>query len=840
MSDFVHCHLHTHYSLLDGLSSPAELIEKAHSFGQPAISMTDHGNMHGAIEFYKKCKDIGIKPIIGMEAYIAPKSRLDKKAKKGEITAHHITLLAMNNEGYKNLMTLSTLGYTEGFYYKPRIDHEILFKYNAGIICLSGCLAGVLAKHSKTNNTPYAIDYIGKMAAIFGDRFYLEAMHHNIHEQLLLNDNLRGYNKRRGVPIVATNDVHYTYKEDAFPHETLLCIGTASLLSNEKRFKFPTQEFWLKDHVDMVKLLPKEWVERSCEIAERCDVDIQLGRPHLVRGHAGGFSQLETMCKTLIHGYPTEYERRMEYELKAIKRTGYGEYLLVVADFIKFAKAQGIPIGSGRGSSAGSLVCFLLGITNIDPIKYGLLFERFINPERNEPPDIDVDVCQRRRGEIIDYLRHEYGSANVAQIVTFGTLKTKAVFRDVGRAFGLTFPTVNAICKVLGDHYDGNVTQALLRPEVRKYLDKINLDKFAHACRRIEGKMRHSSTHAAGVVISSTALIDLTPLWKKPSSDDLITQYDMHGIEALGLLKFDVLGLRTLTVIHRVCKHLGMDPNDIPLEDSYTYKQLRRGETFGVFQYEGWGYTKFIKRMRPQNFEHIIALGALFRPGTLDSGTADQYLERMHGGGWQSNDDFLQETYGIMLYQEQVMQKVVKYAGFTMPQADRLRKAISKKDSTIMNEMLKQMHGVSQSFKDDIITFAKYGWNKAHAVSYALLSYQSAYLKYNHPTPFFCELLNSELKDSKRLVRIYGEAKRYDIPIRGADVNISDVEFKIHDGEVYAGLQSIKGVGEGASFAIVAERRQGVFADAEEFRSRVPKKAVNKTVFESLINAKAI
>lgn len=829
----VHLHVHSHYSLLDGLSSPIELADRAIELGQPSIALTDHGNMFGAIDFYTACKERGIKPIIGYEAYVAPMDRFLKKSKKGDITANHLTLLAKNHTGYRNLIQLATKGYTEGFYYKPRIDIELLKQHHEGLICMSGCIFSALARGILARNFNVT-GYMDIMGDIFGGNFYIEVQDHGMHEQALYKKVLLC---QPLWPIVATNDVHYLRKEDAKAHEALLCIGTGTNIYDEKRLRFDTDQLYMKSHEEMKQLFPQEWLNRTLEIADKCNLEIPLHKQMHIHDPKESFNKLKEECDIHAKTMPMQYQERYRTELEAIQKTGYGEYLLVVADFIKYARSNGIPIGSGRGSSAGSLVCYILGITEIDPIRYGLLFERFINTERIEPPDIDVDISQARRGEVIEYIKNEYGEDRVSQIVAFGSMKTKAAIRDTCRALQLSYVLADKICKILPEPWEGNIDNVYNNRNIQAYLaNELNdatQDLLFSIARKIEGRLRHSSTHAAGIVISDTPLINIVPLCKQ--KDTILTQYDMYTIEKLGLLKFDLLGLRTLDVINETCGYLKIYHNDIPLNDTYVYSQLRRGETFGVFQYEGWGYTRFIKRMQPEHFDHLIALGALFRPGTLDSGMADEYLRRMHGEYLSHLDGITDDTYGVLLYQEQVMQAVVKYAGFTMNEADILRKAIGKKDKELMEKMLIKIH--DQNLKEKITTFARYGWNKAHAVSYALLSYKTAYLKFRYSTEFFCALLNSELGDNARLQRIIAEAVTYGVQISAPNINISIDKFKLHGNIIYGGLLALKGIGSKVCENILEERKNGPYINSNNLRTRIPAKKINSIQMKALVDS---
>lgn len=854
MNTFCHLHVHSHYSLLDGLASPIELADRAVELGQPAIAITDHGNMYGAIDFYTTCRERGIKPIIGLETYVAPNSRFDKAAKKGEITAHHLTLLAKDNVGYHNLLHLSTKGFTEGFYYKPRIDLELLRLHHKGIICLSGCIYSKISRiilNVEQIGVEYILGCMKELIDIFGDDYYIEVQDHGIPEQKQYREYLlNNFPQRNFNGIVATNDVHYINKEDAEAHDALLCIGTGTNIYDKKRIRFPTDQLYLKSRQEMEQIFPVIWLDNTVKIAKQCNVDIKLHRKMHIHIPELAFQQLKEECDVrIVQNTPNtlEYQSRYEKELAAIQKTGYAEYLLVVADFIRYAKCNNIPVGSGRGSSAGSLVCFLLDITEIDPIPYGLLFERFINTERVEAPDIDVDISQTRRGEIVEYLKNEYGHDRVAQIIAFGSMKTKAVIKDVCRVLQLQYGIGDKICKTLYDPYQGSIDDVFssnnTNPRITTGMDKETAKKLHNIARKIENKLRHPSTHAAGIVISDEPLINSVPLCVRNKA--ILTQYDMYSIEKLGLLKFDILGLRTLDVIDEACQYASIKYRKIPLNDTYTYIQLRRGNTFGIFQYEGYGYTKFIKRMQPQNFEHLIALGALYRPGTLDSGMADIYIDRMHGKT-HTHDEITKDTYGILLYQEQVMQAVVKYAGFSMNKADHLRKAIGKKDKKLMEIMMSEVYrGITEQggtpekaniFIDNITTFARYGWNKAHAVSYALLSYYTAFLKYHYPTEFFCALLNSEINDNERMHKIRGEAAHEGVKILNPHINISTTKFVLKNGIIYGGLLAIKGIGARACEIVLEERKNGQYKDAQDLRNRIPPKQLNSLAMKALID----
>lgn len=831
----------------------------------PALAITDHGNLFGAIDFYIKCKEYGIKPIIGIEAYVAPESRLIKESKKGDLTAGHLTLLAKNTTGYRNLIKLATLAYTEGFYYKPRIDLELLSKYHDGIICLSGCINSIIWRTmlnaEEEERGKVMFKWIDVLKSTFKDNFYIELQYTGLKEQESLINILKDsvISSRINTKYVATNDIHYTNKEDADAHDALLCIGTGTTIDNKDRMRFDTQEYYIKSENEMLKIFDREYINNTYEIDDKINLEIPLhsNKPIIFSDRHNSIDTIKEKCDDKIKGMSDSYRRRYEQELEAVQKTNYGDYLLFVADFVDFAKGHNIPIGGGRGSSAGSLICYLLGITEIDPLHYGLLFERFINTERVEPPDIDIDVCQSRRGELIDYIKNKYGTDKVAQIITFGTLKSKAAIKDACRVLSIPFWISGLICKQIPEPFEGNINDVFSMHRVLDVIDNniedSNLrNRLMTIAQKIEGRMRHSSTHAAGIVISDTKLIDVMPLCTHTSSDELLTQYDMYAIENLGLLKFDILGLKCITVINEVCKYANIEHNAISLDDQYIYQMLGKGETIGVFQYEGQGYTKFIKRMQPQVFNDLIALGALYRPGPLNSGMADEYLNRMHGEPYEDIHpkltNILNETYGTILYQEQIMQIAVTMAGFTMNEADIMRKAIGKKDEELMQStirkfrigMLKNKYG--EDLTNDIInritTFARYGWNKAHAVSYALLSYKTAYLKYKHSTEYFCALLNSETDTKDRIDILIKEAQRYGVAIKSPHINLSSATFTIHDKKIYSGLLSVRGIGNRACDIILSERAtNGTFTDTEQFRKRIPPKKINISMLKELVNA---
>ncbi len=871
---FVHLHVHTEYSLLDGAIRIDDLLSKAQEYGMEAIAITDHGVMYGVIDFYKKAKEMGIKPIIGCEVYVAPGSRFEKIAVKGSEPAHHLVLLAENQEGYRNLVELVSRAFLEGFYYKPRVDRELLQTYHEGLIALSACLAGEVPRAILAGNREEAERIILGYRDIFGkDSFFLEIQDNGIPEQNVVNQALVDLARKHHLPLVATNDAHYLEKTDASVHDVILAIQTATTLDDPKRLRFPTQEFYLKSPEEMEKSfapLPQA-VENTLWIAERCHVDLELGKILLpeftVPQGFTSFTYLVHLCEEgLKRKYgdpvPAKIREQLDYELQVINDMGYAAYFLIVWDFVNYARQQGIMVGPGRGSAAGSLVSYTLGITNIDPLRYGLLFERFLNPERVSMPDIDIDFCFERRNEVIEYVTTKYGKNHVAQIITFGRMMARQAVRDVGRALGWSYGEVDKIAKLIPATPGVTLEKALqANPQLENLAQQ---NKEIHAllsfARRIEGMCRHASVHAAGVVISHQPLMNYVPL-QKMNEGEIVTQFDMDALQDLGLLKMDFLGLRTLTVIERALRiikntrQVELNLDEVPLDDPETYRLLAKGETVGVFQVESAGMKELLKRLKPEGIEDLIAILALYRPGPLGSGMIDDFIERKHGRvkvtyPHPSLEPILRETYGVIVYQEQVMKIANEFAGFTLGQADILRRAMGKKKPEVMKEQrekfiqgaLEKGHDrqTAEEIFDLIEYFAGYGFNKSHSAAYAIISYQTAYLKAHHPTEYLAACLTSIASDSDKVAKFISECKRLGIQILPPDINESLANFTVvGEGKIRFGLAAIKNVGESAVEEILIRRREGKFRNIFDFVERVDSRAINKRVLESLIKAGA-
>jgi DNA polymerase-3 subunit alpha len=800
-SRFVHLHCHTEYSLLDGANKVDKLFERIKALKQPAVAMTDHGNMFGAVEFYREAVGHGIKPIIGCEIYVAPTSRFEKKGvdKGPKEYNNHLILLAMNREGYRNLCRLVSLGYMEGFYYKPRIDKELLKEFNGGLIALSACLQGEVSQALNYGLYEKAKSAAESYARIFGDRYYIEIQDNKLPEQEKVNPQLVELANELSLPVVATNDCHYGERADFHAHDVLLCVQTGKTLAEENRLKLGTDELYLKSAEEMLhgfEFCPGA-VERTLEIADRCNVEIEFGKYHFPNftppkeislddyldesAHQGLEERLHGIDDAALR---KTYLERLEYELDVIKRMQFPGYFLVVADFINYAKQSGIPVGPGRGSSAGSLVAYALKITDLDPIRHILLFERFLNPERRSMPDIDVDFCIRGRAQVIQYVKDKYGADRVAQIATFGTLKAKAAIKDVGRALGLSFVETDAIAKLIPapkQGFDYPLTEAMkMEPRLGELMKSDSRIKtlMEHAL-RLEGLVRHASTHAAGVVLSNLPLVDHLPLFVDKEGG-IVTQYDMSSVEKIGLVKFDFLGLKTLTLIHDCLKLIEiaraekMDINALPLDDKKTYRTLCNGNTTGVFQLESTGIREMTVKIRPNCFEDLVAILALYRPGPLDSGMAEEYIKRKHGKEkikylHPSLESILKDTYGVIVYQEQVMQIAQVLAGYSMGDADILRRAMGKKDPEEMAAQRERFVSGAKSKKidekrateifDQMETFARYGFNKSHSAAYALVSYQTAYLKTHYPVEFMAALMTSEMGDTDKIIKNLGECR---------------------------------------------------------------------------------
>ncbi|MFH1776220.1 MAG: DNA polymerase III subunit alpha [Candidatus Omnitrophota bacterium] len=873
-SDFVHLHVHTQYSLLDGACMIDNLVDQAYQLKMPALAMTDHGNMFGTIEFYQAAMNKGVKPIIGCEVYIAPESRLKKTSKAGRDTAYHLLLLAKDEQGYKNLMKLVSIGYLEGFYYKPRIDKEILGKYAKGLIGLSSCLKGEIPVLIASGLIEQAKKTTAEFIDIFGkDDFYLELQDSGITQQRTVNRHLLEFARQFEILPVATNDVHYLLKEHAQAHEILLCIQTQTTLADPGHMRFQTEEFYLKNPQEMHSLFSDvpQALRNTLAITEKCNLELDFSKVYLPKYKVPDGKKPEIYLSELCHHnlktrYPEPTEiicNRLMHELKVIKDLGYASYFLIVWDFINFAKQKSIPVGPGRGSAAGSIVSYLLGITDIDPLKYDLLFERFLNPERISLPDIDIDFCYERREEVIKYVTEVYGKENVAQIITFGTMAAKGVIRDVARVMGLPYVDADRIAKLVP--YDINIT---LQDAINNVSELTNLYKTDPTIRQLldtslslEGLTRHASTHAAGVVISSDRLTEHVPLFKPNDAGQISTGYPMGALEKIGLLKMDFLGLKTLTVIDQTLKILKRTGNleliieHIPPDDKKTYQMLSEGNSTGVFQLESSGMREILRKLRPEMFEDLIAILALYRPGPLGSGMVDDFIKRKHNKTKIKYDHkllepILKDTYGIIIYQEQVMRIVNILAGFTLSQADTIRRAMSKKIPEVIDQLRNSFiegavkRNINKRIAEKIFNlieyFAGYGFNKSHSAAYAQISYYTAYLKANYPVEFMAALLTSEKDNTDKIALYIDELKRMNIKILPPDINESFGKFTVVGGAIRFGLSAVKNVGIVAVDAIVRSRiEKGAFTSLYDFSERVDLRTVNRKVIESLIKCGA-
>jgi DNA polymerase-3 subunit alpha len=881
-SPFVHLHCHTEYSLLDGANKVDKLFERIKALNQPAVAMTDHGNMFGAIEFYCEAIRHGIKPVIGCEIYVAPTNRFERKGvdKGPKEYNNHLILLAMNQEGYRNLCKLVSLGFMEGFYYKPRIDKDLLKELNGGLIALSACLQGEVSQALSAGNIEKAKSAAETYASIFGDRYYIEIQDNKLPEQEKVNRFLIELAKDLSLPVVATNDCHYGERADYRAHDVLLAVQTGKTIDDDNRLKMETDELYLKSADEMKRgfeYCPGA-VERTVEIAERCNLEIEFGKYHFPAFTPPEETSLDDYLDQLARSGLAErlegvtdpetikvYEDRLNYELDVIKRMQFPGYFLVVADFINFAKNHGVPVGPGRGSSAGSLVAYALRITDLDPIRHVLLFERFLNPERRSMPDIDVDFCIRGRAKVIQYVKEKYGADRVAQIATFGTLKAKAAIKDVGRALGLSFAETDAIAKLIPapkQGFDYMLTESIkMEPRLQQLMDSDHrIRELIDYALRLEGLTRHASTHAAGVVLSNLPLVDHLPLFIDKEGG-IVTQYDMGSVEKIGLVKFDFLGLKTLTLIHdclkliEVTRGVKVDLQHLSLDDKETYRLLCNGNTTGVFQLESTGIREMTVKIRPNCFEDLVAILALYRPGPLDSGMAEEYIKRKHGKDKIKYlhpllEPILKDTYGVIVYQEQVMQIAQVLAGYTMGDADILRRAMGKKDPEEMAAQRERFVTGAKIKKisaekageifDQMETFARYGFNKSHSAAYALVSYQTAYLKAHFAVEFMSALMTSEMGDTDKIIKNLAECRAKEIDVLAPDINESRADFTPVDGKIRFGLAAVKNVGEKAVELILESReKDGPFESLFDFCQRVDLTAVNRRVIESLIKCGA-
>ncbi len=884
MSRFVHLHLHTQYSVLDGANKISGLMKEAARQGQQAVAMTDHGNMHGAVEFYSAACDNEIKPIIGCEVYLNPVSRHERKPRsQGGAPTHHLTLLAMNKQGYKNLCALVSIAYIEGFYFKPRIDHELLREYSKGIVCLSGCLSSEFAAGARAGDLSKAQETARLYQEIFQDRFYLEVQPHNIVEQQTLNSIAVDCSKELGIPLVATNDCHYLHPEDDYAQEVLMCVSTGKLITDPDRMKHEGASLHFKTEQEMLKSMPglEEAVHQSFEIANRCELEFDFKTYHMPQfeppkqlslqelfekecedGLQRRLKELADKGQAIGEKDLPEYRARLEEEIGLINEMGFFGYFLVVSDFVQWSKDNDIPVGPGRGSAAGSLVAWVLDITEIDPIAYNLLFERFLNPERISLPDIDIDFCINGREKVIEYVTEKYGKDKVAQIVTFGTLKAKAAIKDVGRVLGLSYAETDRIAKLIPaprQGFDYPIAESLkMEKRLREYAEGEGKELITLA-QKLEGLSRHTSTHAAGLVISDLPIMEYLPLMVDKDSQ-VVTQFSMNGVEKIGLVKFDFLGLKTLTVLHEAVRLIKegtgkeIDLSKIDLADSKVFKLISSGRTIGVFQLESTGITDMVGRMKPNCFEDIVAILALYRPGPLDSGMADVYINRKHGREpvrfqHPMLEKILKDTYGIILYQEQIMQIARDMAGYSLGQADMLRRAMGKKKP---EEMAKQreifQEGASKlNVKDQIArevfdqmeTFARYGFNRSHSVAYAMISYQTAYLKTHFPKYYLAALMTFEMGDTEKTLKNINECKEMGIKISPPDVNRGQSGFAVSDKKIVFSLAALKGVGKKSVEHLIEEREaNGDFKSLLDFCSRVDS-SFNKRALENLVKAGA-
>ena len=876
---FTHLHVHTEYSLLDGSGKIKEMVARAAELGMDSLAITDHGAMYGTVDFYKAAKAAGIKPLIGCEIYVTAGSRFEREAIKGDDRYYHLVLLAENDTGYHNLMKIVSSGFTEGFYYKPRVDYEILERYSDGIIALSACLAGIVPKLICRGKYQEARDEALRLQEIFGEgNFFLELQDHGIPEQKMVNSQLLRMSEEENIPLVCTNDIHYTYADDAEAHDILLCIQTGKQQSDENRMRYEGGQYYMKSPEEMEALFPyaPEAVENTARIAARCNVEIEFGVQKLpeydVPEGFTAYEYLEHLCREGLHGRyaePEKYEERLNYELNIIRQMGYVDYFLIVWDFINFARSNDIMVGPGRGSAAGSIVAYCLHITDIDPIKYNLLFERFLNPERVSMPDIDVDFCFERRGEVIDYVTQKYGRDRVVQIITFGTMAARNVIRDVGRVIGMPYGAVDSIAKMIPNEPGITIDKALAaNNELRRaYETDSQIRYLIDMAKRLEGLPRHASMHAAGVVISKEPIAEYVPL-ALGSDGSVITQYVMTTLEELGLLKMDFLGLRTLTVIQnavyfaREGSGAFIDLQKIDYNDAAVLDMISNGKCSGVFQLESTGMKSFMRELKPRSLEDIIAGIALYRPGPMDF--IPKYIAGKNSGGNVTYDcpqlkPILEPTYGCIVYQEQVMQIVRDLAGYSLGGADILRRAMSKKKDSVMRAERKRFvygdeaagvpgcikNGIDEKtankIYDEMIDFAKYAFNKSHAAAYAVVSYQTAYLKYYYPAEFMAALMTSVMDRTQKLGEYIQECKSLGIKILPPDINESGSGFAVSGGNVRYGLSAIKGVGRNIIDSIVGEReRGGPFRDLYDFVSRLRGRDMNKRLLEGLIKSGAM
>lgn len=874
--EFTHLHVHTEYSLLDGSSKIKEITSRAKELGMKSLAITDHGVMYGVIDFYKAAKEVGIKPILGCEVYVAPGSRFDKQPGESESRYYHLVLLAENNTGYKNLMKIVSRGFTEGFYYKPRVDYEVLEQFHEGIIALSACLAGEVQRYLARGMYEAGCEAAKRYEGIFGKgNFFLELQDHGIPEQKYVNPQLIRMSQELGIDLVCTNDVHYTYAQDADAHDILLCIQTGKKVTDENRMRYDGGQYYLKSPEEMAELFPyaPQALENTCKIAERCNVEIEFGVtkvPHFeVPQGFDSWTYLNHLCNEgMKRRYPDadeEKKKRLEYELSVIHKMGYVDYFLIVWDYINYAKTHGIAVGPGRGSAAGSIVSYCLGITDIDPIKYSLIFERFLNPERVSMPDIDVDFCYERRQEVIDYVVEKYGKDCVVQIVTFGTMAARAVIKDVGRVLDLPYAMVDNIAKMVPREIGITIDKAIQEnPDLRNaYENDAQVHDLIDKSKRLEGLPRHASMHAAGVLISQKAVDEYVPV-ATGSDGAVVAQFVMTTLEELGLLKMDFLGLRTLTVIQNAeklarKKNPEFSIDNINYEDKNVYDMISTGKCEGIFQLESAGMKNFMKELKPQSIEDLIAGISLYRPGPMDF--IPQYIKGKNNPGDITYDcpmlePILKPTYGCIVYQEQVMQIVRDLAGYSLGRSDLVRRAMSKKKTSVMEKERQNFiygnpeenvpgcisNGIDEKtankIYDDMIDFAKYAFNKSHAACYAVVAYQTAYLKTYYPVEFMAALMTSVVDNTDKVAGYIYACRQMNIQMLPPDVNTSDMEFSVEDNAIRFGLSAVKSLGRPTIKAIIDERNKSRFTSMQDFISRLYTD-LNKRTLENLIKSGA-
>jgi len=875
MSEFVHLHNHSDYSLLDGAFSIDNLVGAAVEYDMPAVALTEHGNMFSAIQFYKKAKAAGVKPIFGCELYVAQNSRFEKKkTNRGGWGYNHLVVLAKNQTGWKNLMKLVSFGYLEGFYYRPRVDKGLLRKYNDGLIASAACLKGAVQEKLLNDDYEGAKKEALEHYEIFQGDYVLELQRHFIEAEDIVREGMRKLSGETGIPLIVTNDSHYMRKEHHNAHDALICIGSGKLITDTKRVSYATPEFYFKSQEEMYNLFPddSEALERTAEIAEMCNVDIEMGNLLLpefpipededVQDADGYLRKLtEEGVRQRYGSMAPEIQQRMDHELGIIENMGFAGYFLITRDFVQYAKDKDIPVGPGRGSAAGSLVAYALGITDIDPLKHDLLFERFLNPERVSMPDIDIDFCYNRRSEVIEYIRDRYGEDSVSQIITFGTMKAKAVLRDVGRVLGMSYGEVDRIAKLVPNTLGISLEDAIEQVSELQEVEDQDEDhkKLVEYSMVLEGMHRHASIHAAGVVIAPGELTDYVPLYKS-TDGDVTTQWDMVNLEEVGLLKMDFLGLRTLTVIKDAVdlvldsRGIEIDIDRVPMDDQKVYRTFADGNTTGVFQFESSGMKEYLRKLKPNAFEDLIAMNALYRPGPMDM--IDDYIARKHGNAkveyiHPSLEPILKDTYGIIVYQEQVMQIANSVAGFSLAKADIMRKAMGKKKQEVMDRLSSEFvegaveNGLEKSTAEEIfnhiVKFAQYGFNKSHSTAYAQIAYKTAYLKTYYPAEFMAANLTSEMTDTDRVVILTNDCRKMGIEVLPPDVNSSEANFYPKGNAVVFGLNAIKNVGLKAAENIAEVRKQdGPYESIFDFVKRVDLHLVNRKVLESLNKAGAM